>query len=601
MSKGVVWDLSSYFKKFNNSEMKTFKVELKKGIASLQKTSAAMKTLDATNQAKWEKIFLEFEQLMCRLSHFSSYVGCLNAADAANEDYNRESAEIDGISAEFSKIVIYLKMGLKKAAKKDFDTFAARKKLADIKFHLNEMRTEAQKTMSSELEALAADLSVDGFSSWDRLYNTLAGKLTFDMHWPDGRVEKTPMAQCRSIMQDSDRQVRKSAFENGNKAWQNVEDICAAALNALSGTRLLLNNKRGYDHFLDVALAQSRISRKTLDAMFKAVEECRPFIQKIGKAKAKALGQKKLAWYDCEAPLAIPQLNRYSWDEGVKIVDNAFGNAYPDLQAYFRDALKKRWIESEPRAGKRPGAFCTGSLLTEESRVFMSFAGSMNDVTTLAHEIGHAFHSYQLRGLRPFLQEYPMTLAESASTFGEMILADGILHDSKVSDAGRLNVLTSVINDGIAFLIDIPIRFNFEKAFHEERMNGEVSVSKLKELMTNAMQKQFGDLLEKDGANPMFWASKLHFYISGVTFYNFPYTFGYLLSRGLFEMFRKEGRAFLPKYRDFLRLSGSDMAHKVAKKAIKADLEDTTFWKQAIMSHESELAMFEKLAVKVLK
>ncbi|HPT45961.1 MAG TPA: M3 family oligoendopeptidase [Candidatus Rifleibacterium sp.] len=601
MSKGVVWDLSSYFKKFNSPEMKAFKKELKQGIASLQKTATSLKTLDADNQTRWEKVFLDFEQLMCRLSHFSSYVGCLNAADAANEDFNRESAEIDGIGAEFSKIAITLKMGLKKAAKKDFDTFVARKKLADIKFQLHEMRQEAQKTMSGEEEALAADLSVDGFSSWDRLYNTLAGKLSFDMRWPDGRIEKTPMAQCRSIMQDSDRQVRRAAFVHGNQAWVNVEDICAASLNALSGTRLLLNRKRGYDHFLDVALAQSRISRKTLDAMFKAVEECRPFIQKIGKAKAKALGQKKLAWYDCEAPLAIPQLNRYSWDECVKIVDKAFGAAYPDLQTFFREALKKRWVESEPRAGKRPGAFCTGSLLTEESRVFMSFAGSMNDISTLAHEIGHAFHSSQLKGLRPFLQEYPMTLAESASTFGEMLLADGILHDPKVSDAQRLNVLTSTINDGIAFLIDIPIRFNFEKSFHEERMQGEVSVSRLKELMTVAMQNQFGELLEKDGANPMFWASKLHFYISGVTFYNFPYTFGYLLSRGLFGMFKKDGPAFLPKYREFLRLSGSDMAHKVAKKAIKADLEDTTFWKQAIMSHESDLVLFEKLAAKVLK
>ncbi len=601
MSKGIVWDLSSYFKKFNSPEMKNFKKDLKQSIASLQKIASGMKTLDSTNQVKWEIVFLDFEQLLRQVSHFASYIGCLNAADAANEDYNRESAEIDGITAEFSKIAISLKMGLKKAAKSDFDTFVARKKLANVKFHLAEMRQDAQKTMTSELEELAADLSVDGFSSWDRLYSTIAGKLTFDMHWPDGRVEKTPMAQCRSIMQDSDRQVRKAAFEYGNKSWQNVEDVCAASLNALAGTRLMLNKKRGFNHFLDVALAQSRISRKTLDAMLKAIEECRPFIQKIGKAKAKALGQKKLAWYDCEAPLAIPHLNRYTWDECVKIVDKSFGAAYPELRDFFRDALKKRWIESELRAGKRPGAFCTGSLLTEETRVFMSFAGSMNDMSTLAHEVGHAFHSCQLNGLRPFLQEYPMTLAESASTFGEMILADGILNDKSVSDAQKLNVLTNTINHGIAFLIDIPIRFNFEKSFHEERMQGEVSVSKLKELMTTAMQNQFGELLEKDGANPMFWASKLHFYISGVTFYNFPYSFGYLLSRGLFEMFKTEGKAFLPKYRDFLRLSGSDMAHKVAKKAVKADLESTDFWKRAIMSHESELDMFEKLVKKVLK
>lgn len=600
MVKGIVWDLTTYFNAFNSPEMKSFKADMNAQISKLQADTAAMGTLDATNLDKWEKLFLEYEQLTKRLSHYSSYVGCLHSADANNEEFGRESAELDSIGAEFSKIDINLKMGLKKATDEDFAAFCKREKLFDITFHLTELRIDAQKTMSSELENLAADLSVDGFSSWDRLYNTLAGKLSFDMHWPDGRVEKTPMAQCRSLMQDSDRKVRQAAFAHGNLAWEKVEDICASALNAISGTRLLLNRRRGFEHFLDVSLLQSRISRKTLDAMFQAIAECRPFIQQLGKAKAKALRQEKLAWYDCEAPLAIPSLNRYTWEECVSMVDKAFGRAYPDLCAFFKEALAKKWVESEPREGKRPGAFCTGSLLTEESRVFMSYAGSLNDISTLAHEIGHAFHSAQLRGLRPTKQGYPMTLAESASTFAEILLAEGILTDPESSDAQKLSVLTGSINHGIAFLIDIPIRFNFEKAFHEERMNGEVSVSRFKALMTEAMQNQFGELLEDNGANPFFWASKMHFYLTGVTFYNYPYTFGYLLSRGLFEMFQREGAAFLPKYEEFLCLSGSDMAQNVAQKALGADLEGTEFWKRAIMSHESDLAQFEELVKKVL-
>jgi oligoendopeptidase F len=193
-----------------------------------------------------------------------------------------------------------------------------------------------------------------------------------------------------------------------------------------------------------------------------------------------------------------------------------------------------------------------------------------------------------------------MTLAESASTFGEMLLAEGILSDPDSSDALKLNILTEIINHGIAFLIDIPIRFNFEKAFYEERANGQVGVSKLKELMSDTMKKQFGDLLEEGGADPYFWASKMHFYITGVTFYNFPYSFGYLLSRGLYGMFKKEQEAFLPKYENFLRKSGSNMAHLVAKETLGADLESKEFWKQSIMSHEPELKLFEELVAKVL-
>jgi len=601
MANGTVWDLGTYFKEFNSQEMRTFKEALIKNINELQNESGSLQPLSASNHEPWQKVIAELENLMKKFSHYSSYIGCLCAADAANEDYNRESAEIDALGAEFSKIMINIRMGFKKASESDFKSFCQYTGLSEIAFHLEEMRIEAQKTMSAELEALATDLSVDGFSAWDRLYSTVTGKMTFDMHWPDGRIEKTPMAQCRSIMQDADRKVRLAAFIHGNKAWEEVEDVCAAALNSLAGTRLLLNKKRGMDHFLDVALMQSRISRKTLDAMFQAIDESRPLIQKIAGAKAKALGQTGLAFYDCEAPLAIPEVGRYSWDDCVSIVDKAFGRAYPGLQSFFKDALTKKWVESEARAGKQPGAFCTGSLLTEESRVFMSYAGSLNDVSTLAHEIGHAFHSHHLNGLRPLKQEYPMTLAESASTFAEMLLAEGVMSDPQASEAQKLNVLTETINHGIAFLIDIPVRFKFEKAFHEERMNGEVSVSRLKAIMREAMQNQFGELLEEGGANEMFWASKLHFYISGVTFYNFPYSFGYLLSRGLFAMFQNEGEKFLPKYEEFLRLSGSDMAHKVVFKALGADLEKVDFWKQAISSLEPELKLFEELVARVLK
>lgn len=601
MTNGTVWDLGTYFKEFNGQEMQAFKKAMIKETQELQNKTGSLQPLGSSNQQPWRNVIAELESLLKKFSHYSSYIGCLCAADAANEDFNRESAEIDALGAEFSKIIINIKMGFKNSSDADFKAFCQHADLSDITFHLEEMRTEAQKTMSAELEALATDLSVDGFSAWDRLYSKVSGKMTFDMHWPDGRVEKTPMAQCRSIMQDADRKVRQAAFVHGNKSWEAVEDVCAAALNALAGTRLLLNRKRGIDHFLDVALMQSRISRKTLDAMFQAIDECRPFIQKIAGAKAKALGQQKLAFYDCEAPLAIPELGRYSWKDCVSMVDKAFSRAYPGLQKFFNDALQKKWIESEPRAGKQPGAFCTGSLLTEESRVFMSYAGSLNDVSTLAHEIGHAFHSHQLNGLRPLKQEYPMTLAESASTFAEMLLAEGVVTDPQASDAQKLNVLTETINHGIAFLIDIPVRFKFEKAFHEERMNGEVSVSKLKSLMREAMQNQFGELLEEGGANEMFWASKLHFYISGVTFYNFPYSFGYLLSRGLFTMFQNEGEKFLPRYEAFLRLSGSDMAQEVARKTLGADLEKADFWKQAIMSLEPELKQFEELVARVLK
>ena len=230
----------------------------------------------------------------------------------------------------------------------------------------------------------------------------------------------------------------------------------------------------------------------------------------------------------------------------------------------------------------------------------MTYNDTLGDVRTLAHEIGHAFHSYIMRDVRTYAHCYPMTLAESASTFAEMILTEGILADPSFSPAQKASALDQEVGHGAIFLMDIPVRYQFEKKLYEERADGEVGVSRLKELMVETQREVFGDTLEVGGEDPYFWASKLHFYISDTTFYNFPYTFGFLLSRGLFAMFKQEGADFLPRYEEFLRLTGSDTAEGVAKRTLGRDLEDSTFWTEAIQTLEEPFAALEKILPEVL-
>jgi oligoendopeptidase F len=239
-------------------------------------------------------------------------------------------------------------------------------------------------------------------------------------------------------------------------------------------------------------------------------------------------------------------------------------------------------------------------MLSKESRIFMTYNESLGDVLTLAHESGHAFHGYLMRDLRPYARIYPMTLAETASTFGEQILINGLLDDPSISDAQKALMLDVDVGHGAIYLLDIPVRFEFEKAFYEERQSGELSVSRLKELMVETQRRVLGDGLAPGGEDPYFWASKLHFYITGLTFYNFPYTFGFLLSRGLFAMFKRDGAAFLPKYEEFLRLTGSDTAENVVKRTVGRDLENPDFWVEGIQSLQEPLSRLENLLPKVL-
>ncbi len=415
------------------------------------------------------------------------------------------------------------------------------------------------------------------------------------MEYPNGTKARLPMSQRRSLMEKPDRDTRKAAFEGGNKAWEKIEDVTAAALNSIAGTRLTLNKHRGIDHFLDVALFQASITKKTLDAMLEAIYSEIEVPKNILRLKARTMNRDKIAWYDLGAPMDLEFKKKLDWDEAQNLVKNSFSGSYPELGKFASNAFEKKWVDWSPREGKRPGGFCTGSLLTKESRIFMTYNETIGDVLTLAHEAGHAFHSYVMRDIRPYSHFYPMTLAETASTFGEMILTEGIMQNNTISNEEKTLMLDTEINHGAIYLMDIPVRFEFEKAFYEERQKGEVSVSRLKELMTMTQQKIFGDILEEDGEDPYFWASKLHFYITGVTFYNFPYTFGYLLSRGLFAIFKQEGKDFLPKYEKFLRLTGSDTAENVARKSIGEDLESPEFWAQSIRTLEEPLGDLKKL------
>lgn len=595
------WDLASYFPEFNGSEMRRFKQGLISDIASLKAEAAALPPLATESSASWERVLLRNEDILQRMSHLGSYISCLASSDARNESYLKEEAELVGMRAELSKLRVEFLRAIKETRDETFTAFMARPALDSAQNYLNRMRQEARRAMAPENEILATDLGVDGIQAWGRLYDTVSSKLEFDMLFPDGKGHRLPVSQRRSLLEDPDRRVRKAAFEGGNAAWKSIEDMAAAALNAIAGTRLTLNRYRQVDHFLEIALFQASITRKTLDAMFEALFSKLEVPRRILRLKAKLLARPSLAWFDVGAPLELPGQEKLSWERATSLVGKSFERAYPALGKFFeQQVIGKNWVDWEPRTGKRPGGFCTSSMLTKESRIFMTYNQSLGDVLTLAHESGHAYHAAMMRDMRPYGRGYPMTLAETASTFGEQVLMNGILDDPAISQAQKALILDIETGHGAVYLLDIPVRYEFEKAFYEERAGGVLSVSRLKELMVDTQRKIFGDVLEVGGEDPYFWISKLHFYITGVTFYNFPYTFGYLLSRALYRMFKKDPGEFLPKYEEFLRLAGSEPAEKLVQHTIGRDIEQPQFWAEAIDSLEEPLARLEMLVAEGL-
>lgn len=592
----VRWDLTSYFPDFDAPSRVDFEASLTRDVLALAADAERLPAIGAGADDAWSALVLRYEDVVARDSHLGSYVGCMASADADDDRFSLAEARLATLRSRLEKVKVELRRALGAASDAAFATFVARAELAGTEHALGRLRQEATFSMASALEGLAADLGVDGLQGWGRLYDVVSAKLHFTMTLPDGTSRTLPMAQRRSLMADPDRAVREAAFRGGNAAWEGVADVVGAALNHIAGTRHTLHARRGRAHFLDEALHDADISRRTLDAMMEAVLAGAPLARGALKAKARAMALPAIAWYDLEAPFPVPSTERVGWARGVGMVREAFGRAYPTLGAHFDAMLERRWIESEARAGKRPGAYCTTSELSGETRVFMTFQGSLGDVSTLAHEVGHAFHSEALRGTRVLARQYPMTLAETASTFAQSLLTDGLLQDPGLSRAERILLLGETAGDAAAFLLDVPTRYLFEKRFYEERKAGEVPVRRLSELMAEAQRETFGDALAPGGEDPLFWASKLHFFIPDVMFYNFPYTFGFLLSRGMLALYQAEGRSFLPRYEEFLRKTGTGPAHLVARDAVGADLETPAFWAAAIETLRAPIEELQRLA-----
>ena len=595
------WDLTSYFSEFNGPEMLRFKEALKEDIARLREQATALPPVSLHSAPDWELVLLKHEDILRRMSHLSSYVSCLASSDARNEAYLDEEAALVRMRAEIAKLRVEFLRAFKETPDDLFAAFLTRPALDGAQNYLNRLRHEARRAMTREKEVLATDLGIDGIQAWGRLYDTVSSKLEFEMSFPDGTRERLPISQRRSLLDSPDRRIRKAAFDGGNEAWKSIEDTAAAALNAIAGTRLTLNRHRRIDDFLEIALFQSSITRKTLDAMFEALLGNLEIPRRIIRLKAQSMRLGGIAWFDLGAPLQLPEQKNITWDQAKSMVERSFLRSYPKLGNFFKhQVIGKHWIDWEPRPGKRPGGFCSSSMLSKESRIFMTYNESLGDVLTLAHESGHAFHGALMGNVRPYGRGYPMTLAETASTFGEQLLINGMSDDPSVNDSQKAILLDLEIGQAAIYLLDIPVRYEFEKTLYEERASGPLSVSRLKELMIDTQRHIVGDVLQTGAEDPYFWASKLHFYITGITFYNFPYTFGYLLSRGLFAMFKKDPREFLPRYEEFLRLAGSDSAENVVRRTVGCDLELPSFWADAIESLQAPLFELQRLLPTVL-
>lgn len=460
--------------------------------------------------------------------------------------------------------------------------------LKEHAYHILTIVKNSKHLLSDAEEYLFAQMNISGASAWSDLQSSLTSSLKVDY-----KGEEVTLSTIRNMAYDSDAEVRKSAFEAELAAYPKVETSVAFALNSIKLQVIGEAAMRGYESPLAKALDNSAMKQETLDALLTAMQEYMPAFRKYLRAKAKALGHEGgLPWYDLFAPMGKSD-KKFTTEDARDYLLNIFGKFDSELHDMVKDAFENSWIDFFPREGKVGGAFDCAVHAAGQSRVLTNFDGSFSDVVTLAHELGHSFHDRQVYKNSPLNREYSMPVAETASTFNEVLVMNTAIAECEDKET-KLALIESQLMDSNQIIVDIYSRYLFETSVFANRPTEFLSPERMCELMLDAQRKAYGDGLDENQMHPYMWLCKGHYYSGGLSFYNYPYAFGGLFARGIYAKYLEEGKPFVETYKQMLRATGTSTVEDAAK-VCGIDLTDVNFWRAGLESISKQIDEFCEL------
>lgn len=621
------WNLDSIFPSIKSAEYQKALSDFESGMENLGSLLESADTFIKNASENfdfpvWFKGFLEADEKVSALcGSLNAYAYIIYSVDTTNTDYLNNITRIDNLTLRYRQLDLSFKSVLLANSGRLEDFYRRFPEFEGYRYILNETLEETRHQMSAAEEKLAGELQQTGGDAWDRLHEQLISNLK------DSETGKT-FNELRNDAYSADSKMRKSSYEKEISLLRQNEIAFAACLNNLKGETLTLNRHRKWQKPLDRSLSSARLSQKTLDALIGAIEESLPLWREYFNLKADFLhknnltvsqDKKGLAFYDLFAPMAtdsrvelgndsdkklgndgdtlsLSGLSRQSllsktwtFDEARDYIIERYSSFSAEMGEFAKKAFAENWIDAEVRAGKVGGAYDEDFALGHQSRIMTNFTGAFSDIITLAHELGHAYHFSCMKGKPSAFFSYPMTLAETASTFAETIVKQDMI--SKCSDAEKIQILDLDLQDVSQVLVDILCRFYFERSVFEEREKGELNADDFCNLMKEAQEKSYGNGLNSERHEYM-WAVKSHYYSTGLDFYNFPYAFGQLFAAGLYARYQKEGKDFAKTYAELLSNTGNMSCEDLCKKA-GFDITQKAFWKSGIEMYAGEVEMMK--------
>ncbi len=570
------WELDPIYK---GLEDPNFEADVQKAEELVAEYAAMVaEAKNASADAYVEKLLLLEEALTLKVYTLSLYLELRQSVEQENGDVMAQLNRVMRIAsaaapASAAADKIYAQIA-------DIDALAKTSEVVKAyTFKLKNAKENAKYLLSDDVEEMIAAMDMTGGSAWSQLQSYLTSVVKVDY-----KGEVVTLSEIRNMAYSPEDTVRKEAYAAELACYEQIQDSLAFSLNNIKNQVTMLAAKRGYASPLDMTLKQSRMTKETLDAMIEAIKEYLPTFRKYLRKKGGMLGYENgLPWHAMFAPLGKSE-KKFSVEEARDYLVTCFKEFTPDAAELMQEAFDHAWIDFFPRKGKRGGAFCAGILGTTESRILTNYDGYFGSVSTLAHELGHAYHNRQTEGNRVLNQDYSMPVAETASTFNETHLGHYALASATAEE--KLSLLENDLQEKTQCIVDIYSRYLFETAVFEQSQSKFLMAEDLKAIMLDAQKQAYGDGLDESTLHPYMWACKGHYYSSGLSFYNFPYAFGNLFAVGLYNMFLEEGESFVPKYKAMLKATPTCTIEE-AGAMVGVDLTKKDFW-------ESSLALIAK-------
>ena len=578
------WSLDILYKGYDDPG---FEADEKALVALIEEFSDSAQKLEGEPKEVLKKAIVLNQKLIEKASDlfsFASLSQSVNTSDIkAASILGRLSSMMSALAAPRTALVKYIADLEDLSSVIDSDPL-----LKEHEFYLSQIRESAKYTLSAEVEKVISLYEISGSSAWSDLQSYLTSVVPVEY---EGKT--TNLSDIRNLAYDADPAVRKNAYEAELKSYERIKDAIAFSLNSIKLEVLRHCELRGYESPLDETLKNAHMKKETLDALISAMEEYLPKFWEYLKAKAKLLGYENgLPFYELFAPLEGND-KQYSTQDARDYLVDLFSTFDKEETEMIARAFDEAWIDFYPHEGKVGGAFCAELNNAKQSRILTNFGGQLGDVITLAHELGHAFHNYCLKDNSLLNRDVSMPVAETASTFNEVVAMNAAISMEKDPIARRA-LIENQLQDATQIICDIYSRYLFETSVFENRNSEFMFADRLCELMLEAQKKAYGDGLDQDKLHPYMWCCKSHYYSGHLSFYNFPYAFGGLFARGLYAKYLKEGESFVPLYKKLLKATGTTSVEGAAEVA-GIDLTDKEFWRASLQILADEIDEFISL------